>query len=175
MCHNPDTSQQRALYAQGSLCQSNVLFVYHASCVTIPIPHNRELFTHRVLCAKVTFSLCMYHASCVTISIRHNRALYAQGSLYHSNVLFVYHASCVTIPIRHSRALYAQGSLFHSNVLFVYHASCVTIPKRHSSELFMHRALCFTVTFSLCTMPLVSQSRYVTIESSLCTGFFVAQ
>ena len=56
-----------------------------------------------------------------------------------------------------------------------HHALCVNIPVCHSGELFMHRVLCVIVTFSSCTMPFVSQSCYVTVENSLCTGFFVPQ
>ena len=115
--------------------------VYYALCVTIPTCHSRELFMHRVLCVTVTFSLCTICPEC------HNP------------------------DMSQERALRVQGSLCHSNVLFVHHALCVTIPMCDSGQLFIHRVLCVTVTFSLCTMPFVSQSRGVIIDSSLYTGF----
>ena len=66
------------------------------------------------------------------------------------------------------RALYAQGSLCHSEVLFVHHALCVII-RYVTVESSLCTRFSVTVTFSLYTMPFVSQSRYVTAENSLCT------
>lgn len=48
-----------------------------------------------------------------------------------------------------------QGLVCHKTV--VHNALYVTIPIYHSRELFMHGVLCVTVTFALCSMPVVFQ------------------
>ena len=131
-CHEPVVCQ--ALCTTGSEMS-------RARCVPGPLYH-RVRYVTSPLCARPSVPqspICrkpvVYHALCTTGSYL-SQARCVTCPLYHR-------VRCVTSPLCTTPSV-PQGPIY------------VTSPLSHSRELFMHRVVCVTVTFSRCTIAVVS-------------------